>query len=98
MAVIAKSPSEIIVLKVYILSNPKVEEHAVVESHPANEMADLRLDRPFPGLVRYMDAMDLDSMDKQVRGYSCSFAGSLFTKKKPSLSGHNRSTATRRTW
>ena len=72
-----KWPSSIIVLKVYILSNPKVEEHAVVESHPANEMADLRLDRPFPGLVRYMDALDLDSMDKQVRGYSCSFAGSL---------------------
>ena len=47
----------------------QVEEHAVVESHPANQMADLRLDRPFPGLVRYMDAMDLDSMDKQVRGY-----------------------------
>ena len=39
-----------------------------MESHPANEMADLRLDRPFPGLVRYMDAMDLDSMDKQVAG------------------------------
>ena len=37
-----------------------------MESHPANEMADLRLDRPFPGLVRYMDAMDLDSVDKQV--------------------------------
>ena len=37
-----------------------------MESHPANEMADLRLDRPFPGLVRYMDAMDLESMDKQV--------------------------------
>ena len=38
-----------------------------MESHPANQMADLRLDRPFPGLVRYMDAMDLDSMDKQER-------------------------------
>ena len=47
----------------------QVEEHAVVESHPANEMADLRLDRPFPGLVRYMDAMDLDSMDKQARRF-----------------------------
>jgi len=48
----------------------QVEEHAVVESHPANEMADLRLDRPFPGLVRYMDAMDLDSMDKQKHGHT----------------------------
>ena len=48
----------------------QVEEHAIVESHPANERADLRLDRPFSGLTRYMDATDMDTMDKQKHGHT----------------------------
>ena len=39
---------------------------AVVESHPDNALPDLRLDRPFPGLVEYVDALDLHTMTKQV--------------------------------
>lgn len=35
----------------------------MVESHPDNEMPDMRLDRPFPALQKYMDGLDLDSMD-----------------------------------
>ncbi|KAK3871146.1 hypothetical protein Pcinc_023708 [Petrolisthes cinctipes] len=41
----------------------QMEEHTVVESHPDNEMPDLRLDRPFPALQKYIDGLDLDSMD-----------------------------------
>lgn len=41
----------------------QIEEHTVVESHPDSEMPDLRLDRPFPALQKYMDSLDLDSMD-----------------------------------
>ena len=36
----------------------------MVESHPDNVLSDLRLDRPFPALRDYMEAVDLDSMDK----------------------------------
>jgi len=39
---------------------------AVVESHPDNAHPDLRLDRPFPGLVEYVNALDLRTMTKQV--------------------------------
>ena len=39
---------------------------AVVEAHPDNSHEDLRLDKPFPGLIEYMSNMDLDSMDKHV--------------------------------
>ena len=42
---------------------------AVVESHPDNAHPDLRLDRPFPGLVEYVDALDLHTMTKQVLVY-----------------------------
>ncbi|XP_071547570.1 NEDD8-activating enzyme E1 regulatory subunit [Panulirus ornatus] len=41
----------------------QIEEHTVVESHPDNEMPDLRLDRPFPALQKYMDSLDFDAMD-----------------------------------
>lgn len=40
--------------------------YAVVESHPDSTHPDLRLDRPFPGLVQYVDALDLNTMTKQV--------------------------------
>ncbi|XP_043288397.1 NEDD8-activating enzyme E1 regulatory subunit [Venturia canescens] len=41
----------------------QVKEHTIVETHPDNEMPDLRLDRPFECLKSYLDAIDLDSMD-----------------------------------
>ncbi len=38
----------------------------VVEAHPDNSHEDLRLEKPFPALIEYMNSMDLDSMNKQV--------------------------------
>ena len=40
--------------------------YPVVESHPDNAHPDVRLDRPFPGLVEYVASLDLDTMTKQV--------------------------------
>jgi len=37
----------------------------VVESHPDSAHEDLRLDRPFPGLMSFCDSLDLDSMSKK---------------------------------
>lgn len=42
-----------------------IKEHRVVESHPDNAFEDLRLDRPFPGLVQFANTFDLDKMTKQ---------------------------------
>ncbi|XP_060586198.1 NEDD8-activating enzyme E1 regulatory subunit-like isoform X4 [Ruditapes philippinarum] len=42
-----------------------VKEHTVVESHPDNAHEDLRLDRPFDGLVKFIDSIDLSSMSKK---------------------------------
>ncbi|XP_072013879.1 NEDD8-activating enzyme E1 regulatory subunit-like [Amphiura filiformis] len=42
-----------------------VKEHTVIESHPDNAFEDLRLDQPFPGLVQYLDSMDMSKMTKQ---------------------------------
>lgn len=36
-----------------------------MESHPDNEIPDLRLDRPFPSLQKYMDNLDLEAMDNK---------------------------------
>ncbi|XP_078361000.1 NEDD8-activating enzyme E1 regulatory subunit-like [Oculina patagonica] len=47
-----------------------LQEHCVVESHPDNAHPDLRLDRPFPGLVEYVGALDLDTMTKQEHGHT----------------------------
>lgn len=47
-----------------------VREHTVVEAHPDNSHEDLRLDKPFPDLVEYMNAMDLDKMNKQEHGHT----------------------------
>lgn len=41
------------------------EEHTVVESHPNDELPDLRLFQPFPALVEYMDSLNLDTMDNK---------------------------------
>ena len=38
-----------------------------MEAHPDNSHEDLRLDIPFPGLIEYMNSVDLDSLDKHVR-------------------------------
>ncbi|XP_044734118.1 NEDD8-activating enzyme E1 regulatory subunit [Chrysoperla carnea] len=40
----------------------QVKEHTIIEAHPDNEISDLRLDKPFPSLIEYMDGIDLDSM------------------------------------
>lgn len=38
------------------------EELRIFESHPENELPDLRLLDPFPALKKYFDAVDLESM------------------------------------
>eukprot|EP00095_Tigriopus_kingsejongensis_P000691 snap_masked-scaffold58_size443543-processed-gene-1.8 protein:Tk00691 transcript:snap_masked-scaffold58_size443543-processed-gene-1.8-mRNA-1 annotation:"nedd8-activating enzyme e1 regulatory subunit" len=43
----------------------QVKEHVIVESHPDNELPDLRLDSPFPAMVDYMERQDMATMDKQ---------------------------------
>ncbi|XP_065843401.1 NEDD8-activating enzyme E1 regulatory subunit-like [Oscarella lobularis] len=45
-------------------------EHPVVESHPESAHPDLRLDRPFPEFVQYVDSLDLTSMTKQEHGHT----------------------------
>ena len=41
----------------------QVNEHCVIESHPDNALEDLRLDKPFPALVDYMDRINFNEMD-----------------------------------
>lgn len=41
----------------------QVKEHTIVETHPDNEIPDLRLDRPFEGLKNHCDSIDFDSLD-----------------------------------
>ena len=48
--------------------------YLVVESHPDNTHGDLRLDRPFPALIEYVDSMDLEGMTSQV-GWSKEISG-----------------------
>ncbi|XP_048731637.1 NEDD8-activating enzyme E1 regulatory subunit-like isoform X2 [Ostrea edulis] len=42
-----------------------IKEHTVIESHPDNAHEDLRLDRPFPALIKYCDSLHLETMDKK---------------------------------
>ncbi|KAK2708987.1 hypothetical protein QYM36_014573, partial [Artemia franciscana] len=42
----------------------QIKEHCVIESHPDSSLDDLRLDRPFPGLVKYMNEQNIETMDK----------------------------------
>ena len=42
----------------------QLKEHTVVESHPENEIHDLRLDTPFQNLKDYMDSVNLSEMTK----------------------------------
>ena len=41
----------------------QIEEHTIIESHPDNEMPDLRLDRPFPALEKYFDSIVLENLE-----------------------------------
>lgn len=41
----------------------QIDEHTIVETHPDDQKPDLRLDRPFPALVEYMDSINMDTMD-----------------------------------
>ena len=41
----------------------QVNEHCVIESHPDNLLEDLRLDKPFPGLIQFMENIKLTEMD-----------------------------------
>lgn len=40
---------------------------SVIESHPDNAHEDLRLDRPFPGLIQFCDSINMQEMSKKVR-------------------------------
>lgn len=40
----------------------QVKEHTVIESHPENQPLDLRLDKPFPALVEYVNSVRLEEM------------------------------------
>ena len=41
----------------------QVSEHCVIESHPDNLLEDLHLDKPFPGLIEFMENIKLTDMD-----------------------------------
>ena len=43
----------------------QIMEHCIIESHPDNELPDLRLDVPFPALVDFMETQDMAKMDKK---------------------------------
>ena len=42
----------------------QVREHTIIESHPDNVLADLRLDVPFPGLSQFMESQNMAEMSK----------------------------------
>ncbi|UYV64588.1 SUPT6H [Cordylochernes scorpioides] len=44
------------------------QEHPVVEAHPDSQLHDLRLDKPFPALMKFVESQDLAAMDKKVSG------------------------------
>lgn len=41
----------------------QVSEHCVIESHPDNLLEDLHLDKPFSGLIEFMETIKLAEMD-----------------------------------
>lgn len=41
----------------------QVKEHTVIESHPDNLPQDLRLDKPFPALIEYVNSVNLEEME-----------------------------------
>ena len=40
-----------------------IKEHAIFEAHPDFTLPDLRLDRPFPELIKYCESFNLDNLD-----------------------------------
>lgn len=40
----------------------QVKEHMVIETHPDNEIPDLRLDKPFETLKKHVDSVNLDAL------------------------------------
>ncbi|XP_017879127.1 NEDD8-activating enzyme E1 regulatory subunit isoform X1 [Ceratina calcarata] len=40
----------------------QVKEHTIIESHPDNEILDLRLDKPFEALKKHFDSINLDEL------------------------------------
>lgn len=47
----------------------QMNEHAVIETHPDNELTDLRLDVPFPALAEYLDGFDIDAVELKDHGH-----------------------------
>lgn len=45
-------------------------EHAIIESHPDNVIEDLRLDCPFPGLIKFCDSLELQNMDLKMHSHT----------------------------
>ncbi|XP_015119855.1 NEDD8-activating enzyme E1 regulatory subunit [Diachasma alloeum] len=41
----------------------QTREHTIIETHPDNELPDLRLDKPFESLKQHMDAINMEEMD-----------------------------------
>ncbi|XP_067011106.1 NEDD8-activating enzyme E1 regulatory subunit [Anabrus simplex] len=41
----------------------QISEHTIVETHPDNQMSDLRLDKPFSSIKEHVESIDLDKMD-----------------------------------
>ena len=46
-----------------------VAEHCVVESHPDNAHHDLRIDVPFAGLSKYVDGINLETLDNTAHSH-----------------------------
>lgn len=38
-------------------------EHTIIETHPDDQIPDLRLDKPFPSLKKYVNSIDLEAME-----------------------------------
>lgn len=47
----------------------QIKEHAIIETHPDNEQTDLRLDIPFQTLAKYLDSIDIDTLDLKDHGH-----------------------------
>lgn len=47
----------------------QIREHTVIEAHPDNESADLRVDKPWPVLQEYLDSINIDQLDQKERSH-----------------------------
>ena len=69
--VVWKSETPLLVARAYGLLGYlriAIPHHEIVESHPDNYHEDVRLDCPFPGLLRYMNGINLDALDNTKHG------------------------------